>query len=238
MIIDIHSHILPEIDDGSKSISMSIEMLTAMKSQGVDFVVASPHFYYKKHDFESFLRRREEAYANLKNALINFGLEEGVAIPKIILGSETAYAFEIEKFKPLNQLCIENTNTLLLEMPFREWSIEEINAIASMIYSRNLTIVIAHLERYLQMQKSDTVKALLNLPVFIQINSQSLLPMFGRNALLKLFKEGTAHILASDAHNMSDRMPNLDAGRNIIAKKLGNIKLEEIDETTKKIINL
>lgn len=238
MVIDFHSHILPGIDDGSKSCAMSLEMLKAMKEQGVDFVVASPHFYYLRQNYESFMLKRENSYKELQNAIFNAGLEEGKTVPKILLGSETAYAFEIEKYEKLDSLCIEGTNALILEMPFTEWSMKEIDALADIIYTRNLTIVIAHIERYLQVEPQKILQALFELPVYIQMNAGQFIPLFGRKIVLKYFKNNQAHLLGSDAHNMEDRAPNIDSARKIIKNKLGQEKLNEIDETGKKILNI
>ena len=60
-MIDFHSHILPGIDDGSKSVEMSIKMLRREAQQGISRVVATPHFYPQTDNPERFLRRRAEA---------------------------------------------------------------------------------------------------------------------------------------------------------------------------------
>ena len=62
MIIDFHSHILPGIDDGSKDLGTSLEMLKISKEQGIDYMVATPHFHATRISISHFLEAREEAY--------------------------------------------------------------------------------------------------------------------------------------------------------------------------------
>ena len=62
MFFDIHTHILPGVDDGTVDIKEAIEILTALKKQGITHVMATPHFYPQEDDFDSFLNRSSKAY--------------------------------------------------------------------------------------------------------------------------------------------------------------------------------
>ena len=228
MNIDFHSHIIPKIDDGSSSLQMSFEMLAELKNQGVDVVVATPHFLPMRMSVATFLDKRNSAAKGLVT----------VDSPKILLGAEVAYAFEIEKLKGLESLCIEGTKTLLLEMPMRKWSMEEVNAISSIIFDRNLDVVIAHLDRYYALQSKDVLHYLFKLPIYVQINTASLCTIMGKKHTIKLLDLGKGQVIGSDAHNMSTRPPRIYEGREVIRKKLGQTKLNEIDETAKEILNL
>ncbi len=79
-MIDWHSHILPKMDDGSKNAEQSVEMLRIMRQQKVNGVFATPHFYADKESPESFLRRRQRSYDELKNAIT-----PDMDVPKIML---------------------------------------------------------------------------------------------------------------------------------------------------------
>ena len=68
MKIDFHSHILPKIDDGSRSVEESVKLLDLMAQDGVSVVAATPHFYCSKTSIHRFLDRRAEAYEKLKPA--------------------------------------------------------------------------------------------------------------------------------------------------------------------------
>ncbi|MEI3569540.1 MAG: CpsB/CapC family capsule biosynthesis tyrosine phosphatase [Roseburia faecis] len=69
MLIDFHTHILPEIDDGSRNVEMSLNMLAAQREQQVDEIVATPHFYAQKDSVEEFLLRRQRSYEKLKTKM-------------------------------------------------------------------------------------------------------------------------------------------------------------------------
>ena len=64
-MIDMHTHVLPHIDDGSKSTDMSLDMLKESYRQGVSTLVATPHFYIKNDNIESFIEKRDNAYKRL-----------------------------------------------------------------------------------------------------------------------------------------------------------------------------
>ena len=67
-VIDFHSHILPGIDDGARNLETSLAMLRQVSSQGVDYMIATPHFYASHDRVDAFLNRREDAYNSLKEA--------------------------------------------------------------------------------------------------------------------------------------------------------------------------
>ena len=84
-MVDIHSHVLPCIDDGAESVEESIAMLSAAYEQGVRYVVVTPHCHVTSDEaIQSFLEERENAYNILKNAL----KETSVPVPEIILSDE------------------------------------------------------------------------------------------------------------------------------------------------------
>lgn len=223
-VIDFHTHILPGMDDGSRNTQMSIEMLSRMKEQGVDVAVATPHFYGYREEVSRFLERRRASFEKLL-------CEHQEEHPQIILGAEVAFYSGLSRLEELNSLCIENTNTLLLEMPFSPWTGYEYDVLESLCFDRHLQVVLAHYERFAQLQKnSDFYKRVLRLPVRVQINAESLLPLFKRNQWIDMFRNGQAQLIGSDCHNLSSRAPNLLSARTIIQKRLGASALEKIDE--------
>ncbi len=243
MVIDFHSHILPGIDDGSKDTEMSLEMLRRMKAYGADAVCATSHFYGSRRTLEHFLSRRAGAAERLFEAMEKEREAEAQAGVqskelKILLGAEVAFYSGLTRENEVEKLCIGDSNTLLLEMPFSPWTDFEINEVGSLCFDHGLNVVIAHLERYTGIASEDMIKQLLRLPVYVQINCESLLPVFGRRPWLKMFKEGQAKLLGSDAHNLSDRAPNLGAGREIIKKKLGADALTEIDRCAHELLKI
>ncbi|MBR1723547.1 MAG: histidinol-phosphatase, partial [Ruminococcus sp.] len=111
MKIDFHSHILPGIDDGSKNIEESVALLDIMAADGVDIVVATPHFYCTHRSIHSFLERRNNAYKKLKPYL-------KPEHPRILLGGEVLYDDILIGKDDLSRLTIQGTNFMLLEMPY------------------------------------------------------------------------------------------------------------------------
>ena len=83
-IIDMHCHILPGVDDGARDVETSLAMLEASRAQGVQYMVATPHFYATRDRVDTFLDRRREAWETLKPRM-------GADFPGIVLGAEVAF---------------------------------------------------------------------------------------------------------------------------------------------------
>ena len=115
--VDFHTHILPCMDDGSASTAMSLEMLEREAAQGIETVVLTPHFYPHRERPESFLKRREESVALLRDAM-----DGRKGFPNIIVGAEVHYFEGISDCDYLQQLKIEDTDTVMIEMPLTNWS--------------------------------------------------------------------------------------------------------------------
>lgn len=225
-VIDFHSHILPGIDDGSKNLAMSLAMLRKMTEQEIDACIATPHFYGYRHSVESFLKHRTGAWEQLRTELTD-------GMPEIRLGAEVALYSKLPDLSDdeLDALCIENTRVLLLEMPFAQWTGYDVELVAQLAIQRDYTVVLAHLDRFLDLQRDDgALENLLQMPLFVQINTQSLLTWKCRKKAVEFFREGKAHLLGSDCHNLKDRRPNLQEARNVLEKKLGGDILQQIDE--------
>jgi len=142
-MIDFHSHILPEMDDGSKSVGESVHMLQLTYGMGVDTIILTPHYYSNFETISSFLERRNDRYRVLK-----CGLEGVDKVPGILMGAEVSFFSGMSREKEISRLCIENTKYILLEMPFSNWSSLTINEVRSLIANRGITPILAHIERY------------------------------------------------------------------------------------------
>lgn len=230
-VIDFHSHILPEIDDGSRNIEMSEQILEISVSHGVNVIVATPHFYAGRMTIDGFLKKREETYGNIQNASTKQGIH-------LVLGAETTFFSGMGNANGLEKLTIADTSLLLLEMPFRAWNTCDMREIENLL-DRGLKPIMAHIERFYPFQRDKHIfNTLYSLPVLVQINAEALLHWKTRRLALKLFKEGNAHLLGSDCHNVTSRPPNLAEGRNIIEKKLGNAQLVQIDKFGEEVLEL
>lgn len=230
-MIDFHSHFLPKMDDGAKSIEESLEMLHKSKLSGVDTIVSTSHCYAfdGSRDIKSFLRRRKEAYAAVLNEIKGKESE----YPKIVLGCEVHLVPKLSTFPELKELCIENTDYLLLEMPSSEWKDEDFEEV---YYITNLGIkpIIAHIDRYFDMEKK--FPDLFSLKLLFQANAEGFIAHDTRRKLVNLFERDALHILGSDMHNTTSRPPNLAEGYAIIDKKFGREYSRYLDLASHKIL--
>lgn len=222
-IIDFHSHILPGIDDGSRNIDTSLDMLRESVRQDVDVMVATPHFYAQNERMETFIEKRKKSYDSLMSSSTG-------NMPTILLGAEVAFFNGISDADDIDSLLIQNTDILLLEMPFRPWNSHDIGEVKKMVKERKFRIMLAHLERFMKIsQNKHYINELLEMPVLVQINSQSLLDWKQSRKLIGLFRKGKAHVLGSDCHGMRHRPPNLSEGRTVLSKKNGEDFVSRMD---------
>ena len=229
-IIDMHCHILPGVDDGARDVETSLAMLEASRAQGVQYMVATPHFYATRDRVDTFLDRRREAWETLKPRM-------DADYPGIMLGAEVAFFRGISRAERLEALKIEGTDCLLLEMPFRPWSEDDVDEVSEILEKRGYTIILAHIERYLAMRgNADYIGNLLELPVLAQINAESLLDWRQRGKLIKMVRNGQVHLLGSDCHGIHHRPPNLGEGREILRKKTGTEYLDRIDRRSEELL--
>lgn len=231
-MIDIHSHVLPGIDDGSRNLQMSLAMLRESKEQGVDLMFLTPHFYADSTDPGKFLERRDAAVKNLKEAM----KDNPDSYPYILPGAEVHYFRGVGRSEGISRLCMGRSGYILLEPPFRTWTAAFLEDVRQLRDEQDLKVIIAHIERYFD-QDRDLVDELLDEPgVYIQSNAEAFLDFFGRRRPLKLLKEGKIRFLGSDCHNMGQRSPNLAAAREVIGKKLGTEVLLQIDRNSLELV--
>ena len=221
-IIDFHSHILPGIDDGSKNTAMSRKMLDSCAEQGVTIQIATPHFYANHMQPEDFLRNRQAAYEKV----VDYAGEKEISL---LCGAEVAFFRSIGYSEILDEMTISDTRLLLLEMPFREWTSRDLKEV-ELLLRRGIHPIIAHIERFYSFQSDKgIIDDLIDMPVTIQVNAEALLSWRTRGKMLKLFRTQQAQLLGSDCHNLTSRPPNLQQGREVLEKKLGQAQLQEID---------
>ena len=224
-MIDFHTHLLPGIDDGSQCLADTIEMATEEKRQGTCHIIATPHFYASRNSLDAFLAKRNASYDKTVA-----GLSDRPQYPTITMGAEVYYFAKMGKAEMLPRLCIGNTSCLLLEMPFCQWTQEMADDIRTIISKRKITVILAHLERYIKFQKNkEPWEEILSLPVVIQLNGEAFLDWRKRRFALKMVESGRDILLGSDCHNMTGRKPNLMEARAYIQKKLGEAPLNRID---------
>ena len=223
-MIDWHSHVLPNVDDGSRDVSESLIMLKTLKEQGVDLVIATPHFFADDESVDDFLEKRERAWKELSREI-----SENVDL-SILLGAEVKYYSGISRMSGLERLQIGNSGLLLLEMPMSRWTEYTVRELAEINSSRGLTVIMAHIERYFKLQSKDTWRRLRASGILMQVNATAFEGMGQSRRTIKLLKSGMMHFVGSDCHNMTSRPPKIQNAYETLEKKCGEHMLSQIDE--------
>lgn len=223
MFADIHAHLLCDIDDGPKTFEQSVELLNLAFKNGIDRIVATPHFYASYHSLEERIIQRNERF-NLLNEYIK---QNGLPI-KILPGFEVRYFDGISRSDSLNGLCLNNSKVLLLELgliPITEKVIDEIIE----LYYSGYTVVLAHIERYFKMPGFKNIKKVIkNKYAIAQLTASSLLSGPFKTAALRLLKESQSVVIASDMHSYDVRPPRISDAYDVIKAKFGLAKKNTI----------
>lgn len=197
---DLHTHILPGMDDGAADLKQSLAMLRAEGQQGVDTVVLTPHFYRVDETVETFLERRSRAWETLRSSLPNDA-------PELILGAEVTWYHGIMDEPRIMDLCLGDSACILLEMPLRPWSDNLLEQVYRFAGVTGTTPILAHVERYLHLQKNGQLKTLIEMGIPMQLSASAFRNPFAAMKANRLLKSGT-WLLGTDCHNTSTRPPN------------------------------
>ena len=198
MLIEAHSHILACIDDGSNSVEMSKRMIAEMRKQGVTKIYATPHFYaHRERSLERYLEKRQAAWEQLGDK-------------SILLGAEVAIEHGISEIEGIKKLAYQNTDMILLEFPYRKYENWMESEIFSIAQENDLTPVIAHIHRYLELFTKEQMEHILEFPAIFQINNEAFAEHKQAKFVKRMIKDGFPLIFSSDSHNMTTRKPNWD----------------------------
>lgn len=231
-MVDFHSHILPGIDDGSRNTEQTVAMLEEMRNQGIDVVVATPHFDMRLENVDSFLARRDVAVSKLPDDSLDF--------PKVITGAEVfCCGIDFSKIEKINRLCIGETDYMLVETYFDKLDEGFAQNMRNLMFERNITPILAHTERYYFIEKNSSIIHQLALEgMILQMNAEAFIKRLTRRKAFKLLKRETVGLLGSDCHNMKRRPPNLRMAMDIIEKKSDVGTLRFIESNSLKILGI
>ena len=222
-MIDWHTHILPAMDDGSHNLNESISLLNMQVSQGVSTVIATPHFYANDETVDSFLQRRKNSFELLKTELTEATVE-------VKLGAEVKYYQGISRMDKLESLRIEGSKLLLLEMPMTTWTEYMVRELVELSGKSSVQIVLAHIERYLSLQKRSVWERIYDSGILTQVNASFFTTLISRHKALSLLEEGNIQVILSDCHNITSRPPQIGKAFEIIQKKLGDDYISQMNE--------
>ncbi len=210
-MVDFHTHILPGMDDGAKTASEGVRMLSAAYNQGVRLCVATPHFVlHKNDDIEPFLIKRERQKTRLLEAAGSRPL------PAVRLGAELYMDNNPNQFPDIEKLCIEGSRCLLVEFPAHKYNPYWGDWLHSLTL-KGIVPVIAHFDRYVY--ADEMLSDFVGVSVVYQINASRLFSFGGRRRLSALLQRALPVVMGSDMHNTSTRPCNMQGAFRCASRK-------------------
>ena len=204
-MVDIHTHILPGIDDGAGTYLEAVKMARQAADTGTRHMVASSHGICPDNTIGDYMNTLTKLRQVLKAENIPVTLYSGM---EILMNEDAPALIKKNKFLPLN-----NTRYLLVEFNFNE-NVKNVCTRIGTLQIEGFKVILAHPERYKFMQREPGLAFFLEEHgCILQINKDSLLGGMGKKCqeLAHLFlQRGLAGVIASDAHGTQVRSPSLD----------------------------
>lgn len=204
-MVDIHSHVLPKIDDGSSSFYESLDMLRISGAKGTKKMICTPHFYNPRTGFFD-KKRTVEVFEGLKSRSYNLGIE-------LLLGCEVFCSdLFLREINKKNFFTLNGTDYLLVEFDFKD-DIDRVLFAIDIITEAGYIPVVAHPERYSFLRRDEYyVEKFLSKGVLFQLNTSSLAGFHGERAFNFadwMLRQKFASFVASDTHDTAYRSPDL-----------------------------
>ena len=232
-MIDIHTHILPNIDDGARSIEETFNLIKEAKNAGFEAIVSTSH--YKEGYYETDTPEREvwinAIYENLKAKNIDVELYLG---NEIYMSENMIRLLEEGKASTIN-----DTSYVLFEMPLNAEPLNLYDVIYEMLQYK-IVPILAHPERYTFIQKEpELVYDLIKKGVLMQANYGSIIGQYGEKAeiIVKKFLENDMiHMLGSDVHRPGTIYPKIPEILSKLEELIGEEKLEKLTTKNPKLV--
>lgn len=203
MKTDIHSHLLPGIDDGAQSTAQAEGILKALLAQGTDCLAFTPHFYPAHMTIDRFLRHRQDSRERLEKSPVLSSFH-------VSFGAEVYLTRALLNHEDPGRLCYTGTKLLLTELEYNvPFSTETERRLEWLINDWGLTPVLAHIERYpFLLSDPGRVVYLREMGCLCQMNLQSLGEFWKRRRMLTLIQAGMVDFLGEDLHQaaLPDRL--------------------------------
>lgn len=198
-MIDIHNHILFDIDDGAKTIEASVQMCRDAYENGIEHIVLTPHFV-KFSDIDNFVEARDNRVFELKNML----RAENIPV-KIHTGAELYLSDGVFTADNLDELTLGNSKYILCEFPLGPFNVNHVPEWVDELIDRGYVPVIAHPERYREFHRNlFIIDELIDRDVVFQVNLDSVIGLNGRSAqamAVDMLERGIAKLIGTDAHH-------------------------------------
>lgn len=225
--LDIHSHILPSVDDGSKDMEMTMKMIDSAYEQGIRTMIATPHYYpgHKNCPADVLQKIYKETVSEIHKKYSDFTL---------MLGNEIYYKGEIiEEIKKKQIFTLAETRYILVEfsvMADYRYMYEAVKKCVNAGYYP----VLAHIERYRCLhQEEKRIAELINAGAYMQLNAENFrkgLFVLERKYCMKLIQDSMVHFLGSDCHNTENRKPDLGNAIEYLSQKTDKALWEKLIE--------
>jgi protein-tyrosine phosphatase len=205
-VIDLHSHVLPGVDDGVRTLEESLDLLRAAGDDGIERIAATPHV---REDYPTRPDEMERLVAEVNAAAAGIGVE-------VLPGGELDLAFAARlDDDDLRRFALGGSGSLLLlEFPYLGWPLQLPDLVFT-LQVRGFRVLIAHPERNADVQADpEKLRPLVDAGAFVQVTAASLDGRIGsrpRSAGMKLVEGGLAHVIASDAHAPDVRSVGMSA---------------------------
>lgn len=220
-MVDVHCHLFPGIDDGPQTLDAAIALARHAVAGGITKSVVTPHILPGR--YENTLAGIRAAAAQFRAELDarNIALEIGYAA-EVRIGPEVMLLAEEDTLPLLG--CAAGYGLVLLEFPDSH-ILPGSDKLAAWLLERNIRPVIAHPERNKEVMRDvETIAPFVQMGCWLQLTAGSVSGVFGprcRERSRQLLERGWVHVLASDAHDMPARMPELEPGRAAAAQIVG-----------------
>jgi Capsular polysaccharide biosynthesis protein len=233
--IDIHSHILPNLDDGAKSMQMAANMARIAEKEGIRTIIVTPHYHERRsklsyQDIEK-CRQKLQSDASIQAYNINFHI-----------GCEVYYSHDCMGLLNSREIpTLAGSRYVLVECS-TSTDLRQIKMIVNEFLMEGYLPILAHVERYPSLCSDlDNIEEIINQGAYIQINAASIMGKNGFNAkktARKILKYRMVHFVATDSHSDRRRVPRLKKCAKYIARKHGEDWMKELlISNPNKIIN-
>lgn len=226
-MIDIHSHILPAIDDGAQSLETALEMLERAVAQGTTIQYLTPHLRVNRFDnrlstmhehFAGFTRQVREAGIDIKLRLAN-EVHVGMEVMQWVAQDEVGFLGQLDHYK-----------VFLLEFPTNDIPFGSDNLVRWLL-QRDILPIIVHPERNrVFLKRPHKLDLFMQLGCPIQLTGSSILGQFGESSqafCMEMLKAERVFTIASDAHNLGGRAPNLGDCRDYLGRFYSDHQLDK-----------
>lgn len=220
-MIDIHAHILPDVDDGPIDLEESLEMARAGWSEGIRTIIATPHLMTMPS--QELVDRFAEVFGSLQERIS----ADGPPV-HLLLGSEIYFQPEMDKVKDFPGLTLNGTGKhLLMEFPMQGIP-EGAEQVLTNLIMGGLIPIVAHPERNLSVLRDESIlESIVRGGALIQVNAGSIEGEFGKQVkktALSLLKREMVHFIGSDAHDAANRPVSLRKAVESAAEVIGREK--------------